>query len=76
MPYVYQQAAYLYGQIEERPDMDRLPFDALVKDSYNSFAEADSRFEDVDIDVAREGLKAFSNTYYYDYYLMSQLPEY
>ena len=76
MPYFYQQAAYLYGQIEERPDIDRLPFDALVKDSYNSFAEAASRFDDIDIDVAREGLKAFSNTYYYDYYLMSQLPEY
>ena len=47
-----------------------------MKDSYNSFAEAASRFDDIDIDVAREGLKAFSNTYYYDYYLMSQLPEY
>jgi hypothetical protein len=28
------------------------------------------------VEYAREGLKAYSNTYYYDYYLMRNLPEY
>ena len=30
MPRYYQEAAWLYGQMEERPDMDLLPFDAGV----------------------------------------------
>ena len=30
----------------------------------------------MDVEYAREGLKAFRHTYYYDYYLMRELPEY
>ena len=77
MPRYYQEAAYLYGKIEERPDLDRMPFDAGVKDGFERFATSTSNYDGQDIEVAREALYPFyGQTYYYDYYMMSKLPEY
>jgi hypothetical protein len=76
MPRYFQEAAYLYGKLEGRSNIDQMPFDDSVKQSFNSFMEAASRYDDMDVTYAREGLKAFSHTFYYDYYLMRELPEY
>ena len=77
IPRFYQEAAYLYCQIEGREDMDKMPFDASIKDSFESFATAASNYNNQEVEVVREGLYPFfGETYYYDYYAMSQLPEY
>lgn len=77
MPIIYQQAAYLFGKLENRPDLDRMPFSQGVKDEYNKFMEAAASCDGLDIEEARERLYLlYGNTYYYDYYLMSNLPEY
>ena len=77
MPRYYQEAAYLYGKIEERAELDQMPFDAGVKDTYERFATSATNYDGEDVRVAREALYPFyGQTYYYDYYMMSQLPEY
>ena len=77
MPIIYQQAAYLYGKLENRPDLDRMPFSPGVKEEYNKFMEAAASCDGLDIEEARDRLYLlYGNTYYYDYYLMSNLPEY
>ena len=77
MPRYYQEAAYLYGRIEERPDLDRMPFDAGIKDGFERFATSTSNYDGQNVEVAREALYPFyGQTYYYDYYMMSKLPEY
>lgn len=76
IPRYYQEAAYLYAMIEGREGIDRIPLDASVKQSFDQFMQYASRYENADVEVAREGLRFFRHTYYYDYYLMSQLPEY
>ena len=77
MPRYYQEAAWLYSQLQGRKDLDNMPFDAGIKDTYKRFMEEAVRYNDTDVEVAREGLSPFfDDTYYYDYYLMSQLPEY
>lgn len=76
MPRYFQEAAYLYGKLEGRPYIDQMPFDQSVKQSFESFMQAAERFDDTDVEYAREGLKTFCHTYYYDYYLMRELPEY
>ena len=76
MPRYIQEAAYLYGKLEDRPNIDRMPFDESVKQSFESFMQAAERYNDMDVEYAREGLKAFRYTYFYDYYLMRELPEY
>ena len=77
MPIIYQQAAYLFGKLEERTDLDRFPFSQSVKDDYNRFVEAASNCDGLDLEDAQERLyPLYGNTFYYDYYLMSNLPDY
>ena len=77
MPRYYQEAAYLYANIEGRDNIDSQPFDASVKESYSRFMQFAAQYDNAEIEVARKALyPAFGQTYYYDYYTMSQLPEY
>ena len=76
IPRYYQEAAYLYCMIDGREGVDRMPFDESIKQSFNNFAMAAERYDNADVDVAREALQAYRHTYFYDYYLMRQLPEY
>ena len=77
VPRYYQEAAYLYGKLEDRQDLDKMPFDASVKDSFERFATMMSDYNGQEVSVAREELNSFfGDTYYYDYYTMSNLPEY
>ena len=77
MPRYYQEAAYLYGTQQERPDLDRMPFDISIKATFENFAKSLSAYDGQDEKVARQALYPyFGDTYYYDYFTMSHLPEY
>lgn len=77
IPIYYQEAAYLFGYLEERPDLDSFPVSSGVKESFQHFMESASRYNDADIEVARRGLYPFfGQTYFYEYYVMDHLPEY
>ena len=77
IPVVVQEAAYLFGKLENLPNIERMPFSQGVKDSFNRFMEGSANYENMDIEEARELMyPIFGNTFYYDYYLMSNLPEY
>ena len=76
IPRYYQEAAYLYGQIEGREDIDRWPIDESVKQTFARFAKAAEPFDNGDVNLARKALQAYRHTYFYDYYLMRQLVEY
>lgn len=77
MPRYYQEAAYLYGKLENRPNLDQMPFDEGVKTTFDQFMQESMKYNDTDIEYAREHLfPFFGQTYYFDYYTMSQLPEY
>lgn len=43
MPRHYQEAAYLYGHLENEVDISNLPFDQSVKQSYESFMNYNAR---------------------------------
>ena len=44
---------------------------------FERFMQAAAPYENADVDVAREGLyPLFGETYYYEYYLMNNLPDY
>jgi hypothetical protein len=77
MPRYYQEAAYLYGKLEGRQNLDNMPFDSSVKAEYNEFMRFAPLYDGADVEEAREGLRnQFAHTYYYQYYTMGQLPEY
>lgn len=77
MPLYYQQAAYTFGMEGKRADLNRMPFDPGVKEGYEQFMRDASRYDGRDIEEARRMLyPLYGNTYFYDYYLMSNLPQY
>lgn len=77
IPRYIQEAAYLYGKLEDRKDLDRMPFDAGIKDTFERFMTSAAKYDNQDVKIAREGLYPFyGETYYYDYYMMKNLPEY
>lgn len=77
IPRYYQEAAYLYAKLVEDPAVENMPFDESVKSSYESFMTAASNYDNQTVEVCREGLyPLFGDTYYYDYYMMKNLPEY
>lgn len=76
MPIHYQEAAYFFGYQEGR-NLSNVPFDQRVKDSYASFIQVASKYDDQEITEVRNALyPLFGNTFYYDYYLMSNLQPY
>jgi hypothetical protein len=48
----------------------------MVKQSFENFMQAAAQYNHMEADIVREGMKAYNDTYYYDYYLMRDLPEY
>ena len=76
IPRYIQEAAYLYGKLEDREMIDRMPIDQSVKQSFDNFMNAAQHYNHMEADYVREGMKGFNDTYYYDYYLMRELPEY
>ncbi len=77
IPRYYQEAAYLYGKLEDNPYLDTMHFDESVKVSFDNFMTAAENYDNQTVEVCREGLSPFfGDTYYFDYYIMKDLPEY
>ena len=77
LPLYYQQAIYTFSIEGNRPNIDNMPFDPAVKDVYARFDADAAKYDGLDITQVREMLyPLYGNTYFYDYYLMSDLPQY
>lgn len=77
LPRYFQEAAYLFAQKDKRSDINQLPFDAGIKEGFEQFMRASVRYEGADIEVARKDLYPyFGDTFYYHYFLMSNLKQY
>ena len=73
LPRYIQEAAYLYGKLEGREAIDQMPIDQSIKQSFENFMQTAARYDNMEADVVREGMKSYSDTYYYDYYLNFEL---
>jgi len=76
IPIHYQEAAFLYCVEEERP-VENYPISQFVKDNYDRFGQTLAPYDGLPIEEGRKALEpSFGDTYFYNYYLMSNLPEY
>jgi len=71
IPKHYQEAAYLYGNLEHQVDITQMPFDEDVVKSYNEFMEQAQRCAG----MTEEQMKPvfyprFGHTFYYEYFLI------
>lgn len=77
MPRHYQEAAYLYGHLENNVDISHMPFDAEVKDSYARFMALTQQCAGMtEAQMAEAFRPQFGGTFYYFYFLVNGLQTY
>ena len=77
MPIHYQEAAYLYGHLENGVDISAMPFDEEVKTSYEGFMALAQQ----NAGLSEEQLKPimyplYGGTFYYEYFLIRNQKSY
>ena len=71
MPTHFQEAAYLYGQLEHEVDISGMPFEPGVIQTYNEFMQAAQQCRGMtEEQMARALYPRFGHTFYYEYYLV------
>ena len=77
MPRHYQEAAYLYGTLENKVNISKMPFDPEVKDTYKRFTEFAEHCRGMsEAQMAVAFRPQFGNTFYYFYFLVNGLQTY
>ncbi len=77
MPVHYQEAAYLYGHLENNVDISHMPFDEEVKQNYNDFMAAAQQLGGMTEEQMKPLLyPRFGGTFYYEYFLIRGLKSY
>ena len=69
VPIHMQEAAYLYGHLENTVDISRMPFDQSVVDSYNNFMTTAKQYNYMEESELKKFMyDRFGGTFYYDYF--------
>ncbi len=77
MPIHYQEAAYLYGHLENNVDISHMPFDGEVKQNYDDFMAAAQQLQGLTEEQMKPLLyPRFGGTFYYEYFLIRGLKSY
>ena len=71
MPRHYQEAAYLYGHLENEVDISRMPFDEQVKRDYQEFMAMAQQYPGMKEEQLRPIMyPRFGKTFYFEYFLI------
>ena len=77
IPVHYQEAAYLFGVLANNPNVDKFPIDPSIKERFSRFDHTMAQYDGKDLEDVRKATESlFGDTYFYQYYVMSNLPEY
>lgn len=77
IPRHFQEAAYLYGNLEHNVDISHMPFDPSIPASYNAFMQAAQQCQGMTEEQMKRALASrFGNTFYYNYFLMRGMKTY
>ena len=77
MPKHYQEAAYMYGNLEKSIDISHMPFDEDVKQRYQEFMATAQQYSSMGQESMRMACQPrFGNTYFYNYFMMRNLKTY
>lgn len=77
IPRHYQEAAYLYGHLENTVDISRMPFDESVRQSYEAFMKLAQQCQNMSEERMKDVFyPRFGNTFYYNYFLMRNMKSY
>ena len=71
MPIHFQEAAYLYGQLENNVDISKMPFDKSVVQTYHEFMQTAQQYRNLSEEQMGQLMyPRFGHTFYYEYYFI------
>ena len=71
MPTHFQEAAYLYGNLEHQVDISRMPFDKEVVQTYKDFMALAQQCQGMSEEQMKQVFyPRFGHTFYYEYFLI------
>ena len=74
IPRHYQEAAYLYGHLEDRVDISHMPFDPEVRQTYDEFMRFNEQCGPMSLEQRKVAFRPrFGGTFYYYYFLVRGL---
>lgn len=74
IPRLFQEAAILFGHIDNLPDINKMPFDKGVKDNFAAFMKEGQKYDGQQAIVGRTALYPFyGNTYFFYYYFLEDM---
>ena len=74
MPRHYQEAAYMYGQLEKKVDTSHMPFDKSIVETYQQFMQFAQQCQGMtELQMRDAFYPRFGNTFFYNYYLFHNL---
>lgn len=77
MPRHFQEAAYLYGNLEHHVDISQMPFDESVKRDYIEMMDLARRYQGMSEEKMKEAFyPRFGKTFYYNYFLIRGMKTY
>ena len=72
-----QEAAYLYGTLENKVDISHMPFDKDIAENYQAFMQAAQQCQGMGNDRMKASLyPRFGNTFFYTYFLIRDMKTY
>jgi hypothetical protein len=77
MPKHYQEAAFMYGNLEHKVDISHMPFDQDVIQNYKDFMAFAQQCQGMTMEQMKAAFyPRFGNTFFYNYFLVRNLKSY
>ena len=74
VPRIFQEAAYLFANLQQRSDAEEMPLDENVKKNFRAFMSQLQQYKDAPAQQPRGALyPQFGNTYFYEYFFLKDI---
>jgi hypothetical protein len=73
IPRIFQEAAFLFGNLQQNDIIFRLPLDDSVKESFSAFMQQMKQYEGRRADQVRILMPTFGHTYYFEYFFLKDI---
>ena len=76
VPRIYQEAAYLFANMQQRPDREEMPLDPSVKKSFHDFMSTMQQYRSMPQQMRSALYTSFGNTYFFEYFFLKDITYY
>ena len=73
LPRIFQEAAYLFANMQQRDDIEEMPVDNSVKNSFRAFMSQMQQYRGAPRQARSALYPSFGDTYYYEYFFLKDI---